>query len=353
MSDRKNGMTLKFDRIAEGSGAEALCRLENGRAFLEWRFHLEAYLGEECRKLTLPGDGEEFLSGRESPEQLIRLRLTDSGENPVLECIQFLREEEPLQSVLPQPEIWKGTAEPCLYKLEAVLADREGNCLDRIQDFLPLRQVEHRQGSTEVLLNGEVFQKRMVRYGLPERGNPAERQRLILEDLRILQRLGANCLLPEAGDSPDRRCLGRLCDRFGFLVFSPEKTADRTDIPVFRGIRNSFFLPGGKGPSPLFYQYRAKWSREPFVYLVPESLKRLDDGKYAVCCYSNCSRVALYTDGRLFEFRTGELVFSFCEIPCTKPTIMLTAEGDGCSHSLSIHKSFTKLSPFDDIFPLE
>lgn len=97
----------------------------------------------------------------------------------------------------------------------------------------------------------------------------------------------------------------------------------------------------------------AKWSQEAFVYLVPESLKRLDDGNYTVMCYSNCGKVALYTDGRLFEFKAGEVTFLFSEIPCRKPTVMLTAEADGCTHSLSIHKSFTKQSRNDDIFPLE
>lgn len=388
IGNKKCAITLKFDRTAPGSGAEALCRLENGRAFLEWRFHLVEYSEEEAAKITLPRDAAELGHGEEMTEQFIRLCLTDREGTPVLECIQFLREEEPLQSILPQPRLWNGISDPYLYKLEAVLADREGNCLDRIRSFLPLRQVECRssEGKEETFLNGEFFEKRMVRYALPETGNPAKRQGTVLEDLKLLQKLGANCLLPDRspglprcggvwggfssslpGDGAEQCASGpimpsgysmfrQLCDSLGFLVFSPENDSieqEDSDIPAFRGIRNSFFLPGRKAPAPLYFQYRAKWSREPFVYLVPESLKRLDDGNYTVCCYSNCGKVALYTDGRLFEFKAGELAFVFYGIPCKKPTVMLTAEGEGCSHSLSIHKSFTKQSPFHDIFPLK
>lgn len=379
---------LRFDRDGAGSGAEALCRMENGRARLEWRFHLAAYSGEQARRLLLPRDAAEFAPGTEMAEQFIRLWIRDREGNSVLECIHLLREEEPLESILPQPRIWNGMDSPYLYETEAALEDRNGNCLDRVRGFLPLRQVEcrNREGRTQVFLNGENFERRMVRYALPETGNPAQRQRQILEDLRRLQKLGANCLLLEepAGTQgkaycPSVFCGGtfvQLCDRLGFLVFTepgqtggagrPDVSAEGTggpgvsaegtagsDIPVFRGIRNSFFFPGREAPAPLYFKYRAKWSREPFVYLVPESLRRLDDGNYTVCCYSNCDKVALYADGRLFEFKTGELTFFFYEIPCGKPSIMLTAEGDGCSHSISIHKSFTKQTPFNDIFPLE
>ena len=38
----------------------------------------------------------------------------------------------------------------------------------------------------------------------------------------------------------------------------------------------------------------------------------------------------------------GILTIYFQEIPARTPTIMLTAEGEGCCETLSIHKSFTK-----------
>lgn len=382
----KNEIKFRFDRSAEGGGVEALCTLKNGRAFLEWRFHLTAYSENRFERIVFPCDMEEGFFDGQAMEEHIRLRLTDMEDNPVLECIHFLREEEPLQSILPKPEVWRGVSHPYLYQAEAVLEDGEGNSLDRMGIYLPLRQVEYRNrdGKEEILLNGEVLERKMVRYALPQKGNPVGRQQLIVEDLRQLRKLGANCILLETspwqaengcsggdGDSLEGR-LGifrQICDRLGFLVITAgsdkggfEDTAidarraeqgQDSDIPVFRGIQQSFFLPGRQSPTPLYYFYRAKWSREPFVYLVPESLKQLSDANYRVMCYSNCSKVALYTDGRLFEFKTGERTFLFDEIPCKKPTVMLTAEGDGCIHSLSIHKSFTKSSPNDDIFPLE
>lgn len=398
---RINEITFKFDRSAEGGGVEALCTLENGRAFLEWKFHLEIYSKKQFKKIVIPTNLEADIKDWEAAEEYIRLRLTDRENNPVLECVQFLREEEPLQSILPKPEVWRGVSNPYLYKAEAVLADRDGNCLDRIAVSLPLRHIEgrNREGKEEILLNGEILEQRMVHYILPETGNPAQWQRLVLEDLGLLRKLGANCISLD-GITP--HIFAQICDRLGFMVFragnqvgnsggtggrvrqeaareeekdfedvrkehAGENTegsvcvhaetfgpdTEKREVPVFRGIRNSFFCPGRKSPGALFYYYMAKWSQEAFVYLVPESLKRLDDGNYTVMCYSNCGKVALYTDGRLFEFKAGEVTFLFSEIPCRKPTVMLTAEADGCTHSLSIHKSFTKQSRNDDIFPLE
>ena len=60
--------------------------------------------------------------------------------------------------------------------------------------------------------------------------------------------------------------------------------------------------------------------------------------------YSNCSKVALYTDGVFFEVHSGEEKFVFEDIPAMRPCIMLTAEADGCIMSLSIQKSCIKRS---------
>lgn len=65
-------------------------------------------------------------------------------------------------------------------------------------------------------------------------------------------------------------------------------------------------------------------------------------------CYSSCGRVALYTDGELFEFRKGDGEFVFQEVPARTPCIMLSAEGDGCSGALSVHKSFVKSMDRDE-----
>ncbi|WP_276948781.1 hypothetical protein [Acetatifactor muris] len=331
---------MKFDRAAPGGGVEVNCRLENGKAFLEWEFYF---------------DNREESCGIEDH---IRLTLTDRRGETVLEGIRLFREEEPLQSVLLQPQLWQGPSAPWLYALEAVLADREGRCLDRIVRQLPLRSMGcmEIQGKRELLLNGETFSARMVGYTFPAAGTGAARQQKIMEDMRWLLKMGANSIAVDMDVEAVPDSFPELCDRLGFLLFyrrerngywawaqdGEEKFRIQCEekVPSFRGEQDSLFRPGSSAPTALYYQYRAKWSREPFVYIVPESIQRGESCNYTVKCYSNCDRVALYSDGSLFAFQRGEIEFVFQEVPARTPGVMLTAEGDGCSEALSVHKSF-------------
>lgn len=350
---------MKFDRTAPRGSAEAECRLENGKAVLEWSFRLVENSGKTAQKISVPYGTEEERSLLRKEKGYIRLTLNDRQNNTVLECVQKLCEEEPLQSILLQPELWKGIRHPYLYGMEAVLADEAGNIRDRIQGQLALRCLScaNRNGNPEIFLNHESFIPKAVRYTLPETGTEAAIQRQMLEDLQWMLKLGANCLCVEE----PHKLLAQLCDRHGLLVFRKEEKQSGyvwthgkqaispifqplsgEDIPLFRGKSGSLFLPGSSTPTTLFYRYQAKWSDVPFVHIVPESIQRLESGNFAVLCYSNCGRVALYSDGVLFEFKDGEEAFSFQEIPARTPSIMLTAEGEGCCETLSIHKSFTK-----------
>lgn len=402
---------MKFDRTALCGCAEAACRLENGKAVLEWAFHLMLDTGEQVRKVSVPLRSEEERNLLRKEKGYIRLILTDKQNNIMLECVQKLREEEPLQSILLQPALWRGIRDPHLYGMEAILADETGNLLDRAQGQLALRCLSRtdRNGKTEILLNNEDLTPRAVRYTLPEAGTAAAIQRQMLEDLQWMLKLGANCVCLETssekemaawpgcmteahmefrmkadhevslkantehcreicpdvtGDAENGRKQAlynlflQLCDRCGFLVFLRDVKRQeytwahgkKTRLPVlqddymtvFRGKENSCFHPGSSRPDSLFYRYQARWNRIPFVHIVPESIRRLKSGNYAVLCYSNCGRVAMYSDGILFEYKSGEEEFYFQEIPARTPTIMLTAEGEGCCETLSIHKSFTK-----------
>lgn len=350
---------MKFDRTAPWGSAEAECRMENGKAVLEWKFHLMQDSGKTVQKISVPYGTEEERSILWKEKGCIRLILNDRQNNTVLECVQKLCEEEPLQSILLQPEFWKGIRYPYLYRMEALLADEAGNIRDRIQGQLALRCLSwvNRNGNPEILLNHEPFIPKAVRYTLPEMGTEAAIQRQMLEDLQWMLKLGANCLCVEE----PHQFLLQLCDRHGLLVFLKDKkqpgyawsrgkkvipltfqALSGEDIPMFRGKSGSLFRPGSSAPATLFYRYQAVWSDVPFVHIVPESIQRLESGNYAVLCYSNCDRVALYSDGILHQFKDGEAVFLFQEIPAGTPSIMLTAEGEGCFESLSIHKSFTK-----------
>lgn len=490
---------MRFDENAPGGGVEAVCRLENGKAFLEWRLYFAKDLAEPDR------------SGAQ-----IGIYVTDREGNLVLECRQQLREEEPLQSILLQPRLWRGVEEPYLYDTEAILMDGSGRCRDRVRGRLPLRSLNNLQ-SGSLALNGAAWEPRAVRYFLPDKGSAADRCRQMEKDLRMLLELGANCVCLEGLDEGresrdegrdsrdegresrdesrescdegrescdegrescdegrDSRNEGReswdesleswdegrdsrneglddldesqngkkgmsrfflgLCDRLGFLAFGKRKNspgyvwiqeadigarmmrreavilACGGEVPVLRSRKEDVairrkdcnsvikqkddavsrgreggslqgergnvstrcgaeetrlpgdgegaagpvegtvdprqqaevLLPDGEHPGACFYRCLAQWGRKPFVHIVPESVRKMKSGNYTVLCYSNCDKVALYSDGILFGFRSGEREFWFQEIPAKSPCIMLAAEGEGCGESLSVHKSFVK-----------
>ena len=362
-------MRAEFDRSAPGGGVETKCRLENGKAFLEWRFHLtDRVSGTENRqpqerplRQAAEEQGRPYTGQNRPacPRPTIRISLMDGEGNLAVEGMQMVGEEEPLETVLVQPRLWQGIKDPFLYEAEAILAG-QGVCADRVRMGLCLRCLEA-GGEGRVLLNGQPIEVRAVAYSLPDTGSEAERRSQAIWDFGQLVRLGANSICLEEKESS--AFLMDLCDRFGFLVFEKGGGEDQEllvsiwnravrvrrkeegrgeGLPAYRGGSDAFFLPDRKCPTSLYYKYKAKWSREPFVYLVPESVRRLKSGSYAVTCYSSCSRVALYTDGELFEFRRGDREFVFQEIPARTPCLRLSAEGEGCSAALSLHKSFVR-----------
>lgn len=344
---------MRFDRKAPGEGIEAVCNLENGRAALEWRFFFAEDPGAAEDMGLGATDGDKSCSCSKK-SWIVRLMLIDMQGNMVLEGIQSLWEEEPLRSVVLQPRLWRGLSDPYLYRLEAVLEGRDGSIQDRISRMLPLRTFSGAEHAGEFSLNGESFESRVVSYTPPSAVSQAEFQRLATEDFRQMLRLGANSVCVKGAESL-KKFFVQLCDRLGFLLFYGEREErgcahggnagigiSWKEAPVFRGERDSLFVNGSKTPTSLFYRYMARWSGEPFVYLVPESVEELEDGNYSVRCYSNCERIALYSDGILFEFQKGDGEFLFREVPAKTPSIMLTAEGDGCSSSLSISRSYCR-----------
>lgn len=333
---------------------EAICRLENGKAYVEWKIRL-AFQGD---------DRDEERWGTEG--WYARISLTDTRECRVAECECLVGDEEPLESILLQPGLWRGTGDPHLYHMEAILLDGSGHSRDRVCRRLPLRSLDFTDRG--IFLNGEPLDIHAVRYRLPDFGE-AERteglcmQKELADDLKLLLKLGANSICVDSGF--DRKgvygsCLLRICDDLGFLVFRQAENGTGYiwaqdegsgkaepfclpgDIPSFCGEGESLVLSDGRWPTALYYRYLARWGREPFVHILPESVERMDSGNYMAICYSNCSRVALYSDGALFEFQSGNGMFPFREIPAKSPCIRLTAEGEGCSESLSIHKTLVR-----------
>lgn len=307
------------------------CALENGKALLEWQI---------------------------DRQEAAHICMKDTGGDVVLECWKAWDEEEPLQSVLLKPNLWSGIANPYLYQLEISFWDRHGNFVDSFNCYFPLRSIEPGQfspGSISntlsgnekyVRLNGEMVPLKTVRYHVPQEQVMRERRRLILEDMRRFLDLGVNSVFVEEKDRS--YSFLQLCNRIGLLVVS-EEYLGQTDwsIPTFRSAEKALFTASNR-PTEYYYLYKARWCSTPFVHIWPESLKRQNDGNYTVTCYSNCKKVALYSEGKLFEFQQGQGIFTFQDVPTKGPCVVLSAEGDGCSTALTVHKTFTKISPNGD-----
>lgn len=309
---------MKFDRRAPGEGVEAVCRLENGRIIIEWRFSFSEAKPEELH-------------------DILYLTMCDKKGQAILFCMQEAKEEETLVSVVLHPHLWS-CQDPYLYEVEAVLQDSEGKEIDRLKKQLPLRELyfHPRRGW---MLNEEEIVLKAVEYIVPQHTSRSEKQQLILKDFGLLKAMGANCIHAEAS-------LWKLCEKSGFLIWRKEMAIAGEELPCLAG-------EGSSRLASLFYQYKAKWCKEPFVYIVPESISILPSGNLKATVYSNCNRVVLYSDGILFEFQSGKEEFTFLEIPAKGPCVMLSAEGEDCSVSLSFHKTFTKLSRNNDISRLE
>lgn len=325
-------MSLAFDRAAPDEGVGVSLRLETGKAYFEWQLH---YTGTPRT-------------------ETVHIWLRDGRQETVLECLGMAAEEEPLRAILLQPHLWNGVRDPYLYTLEVTLWDEKRACTDRICRPMPLRSVGQQVGKGFVL-NGAPFDLRTVQYRMPEQVLTAEGQRLVMDDLQKLLSLGANSVYIEQGRGLTKPFL-QLCDRLGILILTDmsclqynEEMGNFGCIPMLRGGKGSLILEENGRLAAEFYRYKARWNPEPFVYIVPESVKRQENGSFCATVYSSCHRIALYSDGRLFEFMSGQEKFVFQDIPAKGPCVMLTAEGDGCSGAFSIHKTFTKSSRNGDI----
>jgi len=162
----------------------------------------------------------------------------------------------------------------------------------------------------------------------------------IKEDLQYFKKVttGKNILMGKNTFNS----LGRLLPNRHHIIISTSLSIDNPEVEVFRSLED-FLGKTLSYPDMDKKMYKARWSTKPFVYISVESLKPMKSGNYTVTCYSNCKRLALYSDGKLFEFQHGQEIFTFQEIPVKGPCIMLAVEGEGCSVSLSVQRSRFRL----------
>jgi len=67
-----------------------------------------------------------------------------------------------------------------------------------------------------------------------------------------------------------------------------------------------------------FYFYKAKWSREPFVYLCGKRFTKRHEEKIQVKVYSNAPEVSLWVNGGFIETLRGDTVFRFDGVALTE-----------------------------------
>ena len=300
---------MMFDKKARGGGVEIECIPENGKAQLIWKFK---FAGEPT-------------------EAYVSITLKDREGNEVLECMRMEPEEEQLKAILLHPRLWQSVENPYLYQLEATLLDGQGRLLDRMIRPVSLKRLE-KHPDKGYFLNGVEFVPRTVSYELPHvPAHPKNRSKM-LQDLELILQLGANSIY--CGETVENiGMLGELCDRLGLLIWHEEPEIS------LRGTGQCLLNKLTDKPLPLYYQYKVLWSSQPFVHIMPESVTAVGSGCFQAVVYSNCEKVALYSDGVLFEVHSGEREFLFEGIPAKHPCIMLTAEADGCAASLSLQKS--------------
>lgn len=338
---------MRFDRRAPGEGLEAECRLHNGKVHLRWKLSLS----REGSNTEPVGNG---VKGYRT-----HLRLVDKDGNLVAECAQDLQDEEPAEVILLRPNLWRGVEDAYLYELRARIFASDGRCEDSLCRKLAIRELVKRpvspDGLGKVFLNGERFVFRGVRYDL-KTGSGIRGKLRVCEDMERIRKLGANCILVEKYEalwgtgSGELRFLLRVCEEKGILALGEAwvEPEEAKEFPLFRGAGDALVSQTDGTPTARYYQYAARWSRHPFLYIVPESIRRMDSGNYQVTCYSNQSKVALYSGGNFFELKQCNGEVCFWEIPVKGDYLQFSAEADGCSTALSLHRIFTKSSLIGD-----
>ncbi len=275
-------------------------KVENGKAYLEFDWK------EECGKAVL-------------------IQIQDAENREVFRCYYPFLEEEPAKAILLHPHLWNGPEDPYLYNVNVHSIDSEGKITESQKHFLALRTLEE-MGGKGWFLNGRSFVIRAVKWDATD----ILKVRGVLTVLEELRLMGANALyLPENNCTEE---FSQTCAEMGFLIFQNVEKMDNS-IPAC----SQLFLLKAPFFTDLYYCYKAKWSKEPFVYMSMESIQKNEKGNLSMKIYSNQKKVALYIDGVLFEFMTGGQEYLFEEIPIKKYPAVLTAEAGECRMAVTIY----------------
>lgn len=296
-------------------GTEIKTQLENGRAVIELSLNIltEKTAGSGC-----------FL-----------VYLWDAGDELVFYCEHPAREEDPCVISLLHPHLWECGKNPYLYRLEIYEREEEWESLLGCM-ALPVRQLTS-LSENGYLFNGRHFEPKAVLYdgicGQSAVGRGAFWEQAEGRLNRLVQ-MGADTVVLESlgpASWEETFRLRELCDKKGLLLWTKGEECAQN----FRGgIAGRTLFTDGNLPTSHFYLQRAKWSREPFVYIDAGSVGRQSDGCFRVTVYSNVKRVALLVNGKVFAFQEDGPEFVFQDIPVRSRPFGLTAEAGDCSMSV-------------------
>ena len=299
-------------------GVQIKTQLDNGRAVIElslWTLS-EQMEGADC----------------------FPIYLWDAKEQLVFYCEHPAREEDPCMIPLLHPHLWECDANPYLYRLEIYEREEKREvCLGSFA--LPVRQLTY-MSDNSYLFNGRRFEPKAVLYdGICEQ-SAAGRELFwgqIEHKLQQLVQMGADTLVLESLSGASREeafKIRDLCNKKGLLLWIREEG----DMQDFRGgIEGRKLFTGGNLPTPHYYLQKARWSKEPFVYIHAGSMEKKSDGCCTITVYSNAKRVALLLNGKVFEFQEDGPKFVFQDVPVKSLPLMLTAEAGDCSMSVACY----------------
>lgn len=87
-----------------------------------------------------------------------------------------------------------------------------------------------------------------------------------------------------------------------------------------------------------FYFYKAKWSKEPFVYLCGKRFTKRHEDAITVKVYSNAEEVTLYAGGEKVGTQQGNAVFVFQNVALHGNTELKAVASNGTEDTLAIEK---------------
>ena len=290
-------------------------RIENGKAYLEFDFAQElASVSEEKR--------EDL--------KTIFIQIQDRDGGVTLQSFYPLKEEEPACAILLHPHLWNGLEDPYLNCVLLNFINKEGEIYERYNYPLAIYTFEELEGKGW-FLNGKAFEPRVMKWDISGVKNETAQQ--ILE---AVKEMGINTLQLSDKEAISREFIQR-CIEMGFLIREESHLFGEFSESVDC---NMLFSHQPVHCTDVYYHYKAKWSKAPFVYISMCSIRKNKKHNLSLTVYSNQKKVALYTNGTLFEFLTGGPEYFFEEIPINKYPLTVTAEAGECRTAITLYETW-------------